>query len=219
MNKTKTLAITGILTGMVFLLGMTPIGLIPLGFINLTIVHIPVIIGSMLTERKTSILLGLAFGIASTLAAFGLSLAAQSGLAMALLAYSPLAVIAMCIIPRILVPLVTRSVYDLLTKLILKNDTENTLKQSTVITISAILGSLTNTVFYLGLMGVFFYYYGIWGRFTAIFSVTLAIGALCEAIAAAVISSPVVIAVSKRTSYRKRYNKKSITGIDENNDM
>ena len=56
-NEDKTLTIAGIFTGLVFLLAMTPVGLIPLGFLNLTIVHIPVIIGTIVLGWKMGLLL------------------------------------------------------------------------------------------------------------------------------------------------------------------
>lgn len=207
--KTKDIALTGILAGIIFMLGMTPIGLIPLGFINLTIVHIPVIVGSMVLKKKSStVILGAAFGLASTLAAFGLALSAQSGLALALMAYSPVAVVVMCMLPRLCIPLTTRFTYDGLKKLFIKKDKYNKGTQTFAISIAAVVGSLTNTVLYLGLMGVFFAIFGIWGKFTAIFSLILFIGAICEAIAAAIIAVPVVLAVD-RPNYHKEYNSES----------
>lgn len=197
-SKTKALATAGIFAGLIFLLGMTPIGLIPLGFINLTIVHIPVIVGAIVTSRRVALALGGAFGIASTLAAFGMSLAAQSGLAGMLLEKSPLALIIMCIVPRLLIPMTTRMTYEKLTASISSRSTQkNKKKRSLAIIVSSVVGSLTNTVFYLGLMGIFFSYYGLWNAFTGILSTTLFIGAACEAIAAALIAVPVVNAVSE----------------------
>ncbi|MBQ9949106.1 MAG: ECF transporter S component [Clostridia bacterium] len=203
-RKTKNLTTTAILAGLIALLGMTPLGLIPLGFINLTIIHIPVIVGAMTTNKKSSLTLGATFGLCSTLAAFGLSLAAQSGLAAALLGYSPIAVIVMCMVPRMAIPMVTRGTYDALCRFLSVNKARPDKKHHAIaITVASVAGSLTNTVLYLGLMGMFFRMYGIWGQFAAIFSVTLFVGAICEAIAAALIARAVVPAVTKsrKTEY------------------
>ena len=201
-SKTKRLTTAGIFAGLVFLLGMTPYGLIPLGFINLTIVHIPVIVGAMVTDKKTALALGASFGLASTLAAFGLSLAAQSGLAVILLGYSPIAVIIMCMLPRLAVPMTTRLTYNTLCKTLRVdvNGRINKKKHSIAITAAAVVGSLTNTVLYLGIMGIFFAIFGIWSKFAAIFSITMLIGASSEAIAAALIANAVVPALKKSNS-------------------
>ena len=57
---------------LVVLFGMTPLGLIPVGTLNATILHIPVIIGVIALGLKPGIILGLAFGLVSTLRAFGI---------------------------------------------------------------------------------------------------------------------------------------------------
>ena len=55
----------GMFAGIVLLMGFTPIGLIPLPFIKLTILHIPVIIGSVLLGPKHGAVLGFLFGLCS----------------------------------------------------------------------------------------------------------------------------------------------------------
>lgn len=186
-SNTKQLATAGIFAGFIFLLAMTPVGLIPLGFINLTIVHIPVIIGAMVFDRKTSVILGGAFGLASTLTAFGLSLANQSGLCQMLIAEGisgAIEVVIMSMIPRMLIPITTRCMFDLMTKC-----TGNVYVSSAV---AAVVGSVTNTVLYLGLMGAFLASHGLWGKFAAIITGMLILAATCEAIVAAVIAAPTV---------------------------
>ncbi|HHT87177.1 MAG TPA: ECF transporter S component [Clostridiales bacterium] len=183
--KTKTLTIAGIFTGLVFLLAMTPVGLIPLGFLNLTIVHIPVIIGTIVLGWKMGLLLGAAFGIASALSAFGLSLTPPSGLATALISqtpWGPFAVIMMCLLPRLLIPLTTHAVYSLLKKKL----------PTAGIGIAAVVGSFTNTVGYLGIMALLFNAYGVWGTFAEkIFTFVILIAVIAEATVAGIISIPV----------------------------
>ncbi|MBQ9855892.1 MAG: ECF transporter S component, partial [Clostridia bacterium] len=105
--STRLLVLNALFVALVFLLGMTPIGIIPLGAINVTILHIPVIAGTLFLGLKSGLLLGFIFGLCSTLSAFGLSLTTPSALAAALGAKSPMLLIAMCFIPRLLVPVVT----------------------------------------------------------------------------------------------------------------
>lgn len=185
--KTRQLTLTAIFLAVTILLGMTPIGLIPLGFINVTILCVPVIIGTILLGLKRGLMLGFCFGLVSTLSAFGLSLASQSSLAAALLAVNPLYVIVMSMVPRLLVPVVTYFVYRLFAR-------KNILKAGIVP--AAIAGSLTNTVFYLGLMLLFYYIAGLnSATILGLIGGTGAIAGSCEAAVAAIISTPVLLAL------------------------
>lgn len=147
-TSTLNLVLNALFVALVFLLGMTPIGIIPLGAINVTILHIPVIAGTLFLGLKSGMLLGFVFGLCSTLSAFGLSLTAPSALAAALGAKSPLLLIVMCFIPRLLVPMITWYI-----KAILSENTKNAYISDAI---AAILGSVTNTIFYLSLMVVFY---------------------------------------------------------------
>ena len=60
----------------------------PVGTLNATILHIPVIIGVIALGLKPGLILGLAFGLVSTLRAFGIPLPA-SPLVMTLMDKSP----------------------------------------------------------------------------------------------------------------------------------
>ena len=151
--STRTLVLNALFIALVFLLGMTPIGIIPLGAINLTILHIPVIAGTLFLGLKSGMLLGFVFGLCSTLSAFGLSLTAPSALAAALGAKSPLLLIAMCFIPRLLVPVITWFTKEILS--------ENTKSVYFADAFAAVFGSVTNTIFYLSLMVIFYSFAGL----------------------------------------------------------
>jgi uncharacterized membrane protein len=138
-TSTRNLVLNALFVALVFLLGMTPIGIIPLGAINLTILHIPVIAGTLFLGFKSGLLLGFVFGLCSTMSAFGLSLTAPSALAAALGAKSPLLLTAMCFIPRLLVPTITWYV-----KAMLSENIKNAYFSDAI---AAILGSVTNTIF------------------------------------------------------------------------
>jgi len=60
--KTKKLTLTAIFLAIIFLFALTPVGFINLVFIKATIVHVPVIIGSIVLGPKIGALLGAAFG-------------------------------------------------------------------------------------------------------------------------------------------------------------
>ena len=198
----RTFVLTGMFVALVFLFGFIPaIGLIPLGFINLTLLHLPVIIGTLLLGFKPGLLLGACFGIVSSMSAFGIY-GTPSALAAALVAAQPLLALIVCFVPRLLVPTVTHFVY----KFFSKKDARS-LK---AIVPAAVLGSLTNTIFYLGLMLLFYItcdidaskileMLGSKGVLTATGAVaaTGLVGGAGEAILAGILSKPVLSAVWK----------------------
>ncbi len=187
--QTRTLVLYALFMALTLLLGMTPIGLIPLGFINLTVLHIPTIVAAIVLGTKGGLVVGALFGLASTLSALGLSpMVPQSGLAAALVAVNPFYVIAMCFIPRLLIPVTTSALYRLCVRK----------GQKFAVGGAAIVGSLTNTIFYLGLMLVFYHMAGLDSTpVVAVIGGTGLIAAPMEALAAMLIAIPVVAAVKK----------------------
>ncbi|NLC64677.1 MAG: ECF transporter S component [Erysipelothrix sp.] len=65
--KTKQLVFTALFMAIVFVMGLWPqLGFIQLGpFVQVTIIHVPVIIGSIFLGAYSGVLIGLAFGIGS----------------------------------------------------------------------------------------------------------------------------------------------------------
>lgn len=185
-RKTTRLAVTGLFIALVLLLGLTPIGMIPLGFINVTTLCIPVIVGTLLLGLKTGMILGLAFGAVSVFKAF----TATTTLVGLLLAKSPALVIVMSLVPRLLVPVATHLTYRLIAK--------NRPKIKRAVPFAAVAGSLTNTVFYLGLMLLFYALCGIDASpvLTLIGGTGLIAGG-CEAAVAAVLCTPILAALWK----------------------
>lgn len=191
MNSRKNIfrmTAAALLIALVFLFGMTPVGLIPLGFINITVLCVPVIIGTITLGLRSGLVLGFCFGTASTMSMVGMSLTPPSALASALFAVSPLSAVLMCYLPRLLVPVVTYTLHAILQKRFKK----------IALPVSAAAGSLTNTVFYLGLMLLFYALNGLdTASILALIAGTGLIAGSCEAIAAALITAPVVTALSK----------------------
>ena len=188
-NKVRKLVLYALFVALIFVLGLTPVGLIPLGFLNVTILCIPTIVGTVILGLKAGLVLGFFFGTASLLSALGISLVPQSGLAAMLLAENPFFVVLMCYIPRLLVPVVTYFVHFACTR---------RRKSSLAVIPAAICGSLTNTVFYLGLMLLFFVICGLDSApVLAVIGGTGLIAGSLEAAAAALIATPVVAALSR----------------------
>ena len=186
-SSTRTLVLYALFIGMVFLLGLTPVGLIPLGFINVTILCIPVIVGTIVLGLKAGLLFGFFFGLASLMSVLGLSLVPPSVLAGVLLAANPLFAIIMCFLPRMLVPVVTHCIYRLVSR--------GERKKLSVVP-AAVAGSLTNTILYLGLMLFFYVLTGLDSTpVLAIIGGTGIIAGSTEAVTAAIIATPAVIAL------------------------
>lgn len=213
MNKKSNTKTTIILAVIILLLGITPIGLIPIGFINLTILHIPLIIGAILLNRKESIILGFVFGFVSSVAAFGVTFASQSGMVQYLLNYSPLAVVIVSIIPRMLIPIVTNIIYSIFVEYYGSNPSRY--QKSFSIIVAAVSGSFTNTIGYLGLMGIFFNIYGIGDVFSQIYSFPMLLGIICEALTCTLICTPVILFVSHEKSQKTSYSFNSIQAAEK----
>lgn len=186
----KPLVLKAMFVALILLLGMTPIGLIPLGFINVTILCVPVIVGTILLGLPTGLLLGACFGLVSTLSALGLTMTPPSGLAGALFAQSPGLALVMCLAPRLSVPVITHSVHRLFSS--------GAPYGAKAVAPAAIAGSLTNTVFYLGLMLLFYRITGLdAAKIVALIAGTGLLAGGSEAVVAAILCSPLVYALSK----------------------
>ena len=183
-KKLTNLVLLALFTGLIFLMGQTPLGLIPLGFCNVTLLVIPVAVGTMYLGWKSGLLLGGAFAATSLLSA----LTKPSALVATLMGASPLLAIVMTVLPRLCIPLVIWGVFQLLHKK----------QKHAAAAIAAACGSLTNTVLYLGLMLCFYMLCGIDNTqvLTTIGIVAGGAGPL-EAIAAAIITPPILTALWK----------------------
>ena len=157
-KKTDTLKMvqTALLAAVIIVMGLVPfLGFIPLGFMNATIIHIPVIIGSILLGPKVGACLGGVFGLTSFLNATFRPNATS-------FVFSPFyslgefhgtwASLIVAFVPRILIGVVPYFVYVGLMKLI-----ENKKAGKTVsLSVAGIAGSLTNTILVMGFILLFF---------------------------------------------------------------
>lgn len=189
-NSTYRMTLTALFIALIVLLGLTPVGLIHLGFINVTVLCVPVIIGTILLGLKSGLLLGFCFGLVSLLSALGVSMVPPSTLAANLIGANMFYAIVMCFLPRLAVPTVTYGVYRLIAK--------KTEKCSKALPFSAAAGSLTNTILYLGLMLLFYKLCGL--DTTTIIGLITGTGLIagsCEAVVAAVLATPIMVALWK----------------------
>jgi uncharacterized membrane protein len=140
----------------IFLMTFTPIGFIPLGAMNATIIHVPVIIGSLILGPSIGAVLGCLFGFASLI---------RATISPTLLSFvfSPLIPIpgtdhgsawalVICLVPRILVGVFPFYIDKFLSGFA----KENSVWKFISTFIAGILGSMTNTLLVMGLISILF---------------------------------------------------------------
>lgn len=150
--KTRTLALTAIFIAIILLLSLTPFGFINLGFIKGTIVHVPVIIGSIILGPRVGALLGLVFGATSLF----INTTTPSLLSFAFSPFVPVLgtnhgsiwALVICFVPRILVGVLPYYFYHLAKRTILKKEKQN----SIALGIAGVGGSLVNTLLVMNLI-------------------------------------------------------------------
>ena len=121
-NKTSELVLTSLFTAIIIIMAFTPLGYIPLVVINATIIHIPVILGSLFCGPKKGAFLGFVFGFTSfikntimpsSLSAFVFSPVLASSVVGTAGIFKSLFI---CFVPRILVGVLPYFVYMLIKK-------------------------------------------------------------------------------------------------------
>lgn len=142
-RKTKNLAFMSLFIAIELLMVMVPfLGFIPIGPLRATTLHIPVIIAAMTLGKEKGAGIGLVFGLSSllintispTVTSFVFSPLISGSFMSALIA----------IIPRMLIGYVSGWIYE----------KWQWHRRTVVMTVSAMMGSLTNTVLVLG--GIYF---------------------------------------------------------------
>ncbi|MBU3190088.1 ECF transporter S component [Clostridium bowmanii] len=181
--KTSQLTTIGMLSAICVVLGLTGYGFIPLPGAKATIMHIPVIIGSIIGGPMVGMTIGLIFGVFSIM---------QNIMAPNLLSFAfinPL----VSVLPRVLIGLTSYYVYKL-------NFTKN---DSLKIGLATVIGSLTNT---FGVLTMIYILYA--AKFAASKGIDPSIAAktiygiavingVPEAIIATIITIPVILSIKK----------------------
>ncbi len=155
--KTLGLVQLALLGALIFILAFTPfIGYIPLGVTRATIVHIPVIVGSLLLGPRKGAILGTLFGLTSFLNNSFVSPNATS------FVFTPLYSVGdfhgnfwslvICFVPRILVGVVPYYVYKLFKRLLKERRGSETVS----LAVAGMSGALVNTLLVMNLIYVCF---------------------------------------------------------------
>ena len=151
-EKTLGLVQLSLLGAIIFILAFTPfIGYIPLGVTRATIIHIPVIVGSILLGPKKGAILGALFGVTSliqnTVSPTATSFVFSPFYSVGDGGGNPLSLI-ICFVPRILVGVVPYFVFIGLKKLMQGRKGGETLS----LTVAGLAGSLVNTLLVMNLI-------------------------------------------------------------------
>ena len=200
-NKIKRIVLTALFSAIIIILNFTPIGYIQLPLIKATIIHVPVIIGSILLGPKIGAALGTVFGLTSlynnTFAPTLLSFAFSPFIPLPGAGKGSWISLIVTFLPRILVGIFPYYAYKFLKKLL--KEKYNLLS----LTLSGIIGSMTNTVFVMNL--IYFLFRDAYGKaynltvkavYKTILTVIFANG-IPEAILAAVITAAVCNVLQK----------------------
>lgn len=143
-SKIQNLVLMSLFAGIIFMLAFSGIGYIQLGFIKATIIHIPVIVGSILLGSKRGAFLGFLFGITSfisnTFSPGIMSFAFSPLISIPGTDNGSIMALAICFIPRILVGIVPYYIFRLLHSLF--KGKMNLLSFG----IAGIAGAITNTL-------------------------------------------------------------------------
>lgn len=134
-SKTRQLTVIGLLSSISILLSLTPLGYIPIPPVNATIMHVPVIIGAIIEGPLAGAAIGAIFGLTSMIRSFIVPSPIN------FIFWNPIISVGV----RILIGIVTGYAYKALKK------------RKSGVAISAMLGSLTNTVGVLGLAYLFYF--------------------------------------------------------------
>ena len=141
MEKNKTLKLTQIamLSAVIIIMALTPLGYLRIGPVAITFLTVPVVIGGILLGPSTGAVLGAVFGLTSLAQCFGMD---QFGTT--LFGISPIFTIIVCLIPRILIGITS----GFASRAFKKANMNITLSYA----ISGFIGVITNTVFFVGLL-------------------------------------------------------------------
>lgn len=191
-SKTKTIALLGILTGLIILMAFTPVGYLRVGVVSISFLMIPVAVGSLAKGPLAGAALGTVFGITSFVQCFGMD-----AFGTYLASKNVFFTFIMCVVCRALAGLCAGFIYKLITKL-----TKNVLVRSSLTGLSA---ALFNTIFFVSALILLFgksvvsEATGLSAELTffALFAAIVGINAILEAIASFIVTGAVGTALFK----------------------
>lgn len=147
-NKTLKLTVYALFLAIMLVMGLVPgLGFIPTPVAGIVIIQVPVILASYFLGYKGGMFFGLVFGITSIINCF-IQPDVFAAIIMNAGGIKTIGLMIIClVIPRVLIGLTTRATYDLVSRF----DKTRLLSMG----LSAFIGTLTNTVFFLGAFYMF----------------------------------------------------------------
>lgn len=148
-NKTKVLVQLALMIGIIIVMGFTPLGFIRIPPIAITMLHIPVIVGSIVMGSGCGAVLGFTFGVVSMWNATinPLPPPALSWMLSPFASGYPLLSVVLCFVPRIIL--------GILPALLLKLFSRKKTAGRFAIGASAGISTLAHTFIFLGLINIF----------------------------------------------------------------
>ena len=189
-DSIKKIAFCGIIIGLIVVMSFTQVGFITISGISITLIHIPVLIGSIVLGKKYGAILGLIFGVCSLILAF-----------MNIATNAPFTNPLISIVPRVAFGFLVCPLYTLINKMI-KNNIIST-------SLTMILATLIHTIIVLVPMYIVWrtnFYFGVadyvanygdgsgTNLFTIIFGIFVSNG-IIEIGLSAVIGTPISMAL------------------------
>lgn len=197
-QKTRNLTFLGVMLAVTIIMDSVPLlGAIPMGSVSATITHIPTIITGIILGPIYGLVMGTSFGIVSLIHAATRPVSPIDPLFM-----NPL----LSVLPRMLIGVASYYGYTLARKILSLFAVKGSLSTTVSSVIGGILGSLTNTVFVLGMLYLIYAkevaekIFGDAGMLKEVRVMLLGVvvsNALLEAIVAAIITSAIVVAYKK----------------------
>lgn len=196
-NQTVKMLIMALLTAILIIMAVTPLGYLNIGPLAITFNMIPVAIGAILMGPGGGAFLGCVFGLTSFSQALGIL--GASAFSSMLLSINPVFTFILCIVPRVLDGLLIGFVYNFMSSKF-KN-------KSVSYAVTGFLSAALNTAFFMTTLVLLFgrtdYVQDIWndlapGSNVIVFiAVFVGVNAIVEMISATVMTTAIALALSK----------------------
>lgn len=209
-QKTKRIALMGILSALLLLMAFTPIGYLKIGAISISFLMIPVALGAIALGPIAGAALGTLFGITSFAQCFGMD-----PFGTFLMSINPFFTFVMCIVARALAGFLAGLVANAFRKLSDKKHVNYTQPIDVIgYAVTGLCAALFNTLLFMGTLIAFFWHnteflakMEEWGITTATLGKFLVafvgINAILEAVAAFFITGAIGTALDKAKLIRK----------------
>ena len=204
-QKTKRIALMGILSALLILMAFTPIGYLKIGAISISFLMIPVALGAIALGPIAGAALGTLFGVTSFAQCFGMD-----PFGTFLMSINPFFTFVMCIVARALAGFLAGLVANAFRRLARKGEPVAIIGYA----VTGLCAALFNTLLFMGTLLAFFWHNQTflakmeeWGITTATLGKFLVafvgINAILEAVAAFFITGAIGTALDKAKLIRK----------------